>query len=372
MSKPSPRDLLRRAREQKKKQQQNAKRQHEASTDSQRASGGQISAIANDPLARLDSLGSLRCELCQVGVKPADVSGWNAHKSSRRHTSQLQSKHEPASSATKRPHGEDTQDSHLEISDSDGAKNSEAEAEAKRQKVDAADSPHLALFSYGSDSDNNTSDDDGDDKGKNATQNTDKVEDESSNMDDQLPAGFFDEGIQPDDDDGDDDDNAHSHNDNEETNKGEQNGHAAADSGAEPRVNLPQGFFDSTDEQAAVSLGLTVAQVEADKEKTLARELANFESEIADLAQEGAEVRTEDEVNLHRSLEEDLEQQDGLWKARTARLTKMRRIIKDGVEEMDPNEKPDASNTAGPDSSSDEESDAEDYAEFLDWRSSKV
>ncbi|KAI9499943.1 hypothetical protein GGI25_003273 [Coemansia spiralis] len=67
MQKPTARDLLRKAREQKKQAPQNAP-----------------SLLASDPLLQIDKTG-LVCLLCKAKVKPANAAGWSAHKASKRH-----------------------------------------------------------------------------------------------------------------------------------------------------------------------------------------------------------------------------------------------------------------------------------------------
>ncbi|KAJ1955392.1 hypothetical protein GGI12_005569, partial [Dipsacomyces acuminosporus] len=261
-------------------------------------------------------------------------------------------------SAAKRRHeeGEDEQEKAKSLES--GIKGLKVE-EAKRQKIGKADGSQAALFNYASDSDS--------EEGEKAdTKDIDHEGDETQDGDGQLPAGFFDEGFEPEIDD---------QNTSTEIEEQAADAHEQPRGIEEPQINLPQGFFDNAVEQEAVKTGQTIDKVEAGKEKKLKKDLADFESEIAGLVEEGHAIRTEDEVRLHKSFEDDLEQQDELWKARTSRLAKMRSVIEDGIKQMDPAEATEPAQTDDVDTSDEsdgESSDDAEYEEFLDWRSSKV
>ncbi|KAJ2831640.1 hypothetical protein GGI24_001513 [Coemansia furcata] len=262
----SARDLLRRAREQKKQQQKVA-----SSADTNTS---QLAGLSSD--ARVDK-GNLFCRICNVQVRPADISSWKIHVASRRHQ---QSK--PA----KRPHDPDG------ISDiSKLSIEPEAGETAKRQKLEdeGAQQPTV-LVGYDSDESEEAEDiaeskpDNGDASG--------------------LPAGFFDDGVKP---------TAHNEDDGEQ-------------------AALPSRFFDNTDEEKAA-----LAPAVPEPDTTLDERLAEFESEIANLVEPTAAPQ-DAEDDAEPSEDTELEHQSEMWRLRTDKLIHLRSIIKEGIRDMNQGE----------------------------------
>ncbi|KAJ2830876.1 hypothetical protein FBU31_002413 [Coemansia sp. 'formosensis'] len=293
----SARDLLRRAREQKKQQQKVA-----SSADTNTS---QLAGLSSD--ARLDK-GNLFCRICNVQVRPADISSWKIHVASRRHQ---QSK--PA----KRPHEPDG------ISDiSKLSIEPEAGETAKRQKLEDEEAQQpTVLVGYDSDESEEAEDtaeskpDDGDASG--------------------LPAGFFDDGVEP----------------------------AAHNEGDGEQAALPSGFFDNPDDEKAA-----LASAVAEPDTTLDERLAEFESEIANLAEPTAAPPDAEEDDAEPSEETELEHQSEMWRQRTDKLIHLRSIIKEGIRDMDQGEQEPRAEDMSEDTG---DSDSE-YAELMDWRSGNV
>ncbi|KAJ2429609.1 hypothetical protein GGF41_001130 [Coemansia sp. RSA 2531] len=311
MSNASARDLLRRAREQKKQQQQQQKVQ--SNTDNSR-----LAAISSDNNARVDSKGNLYCLVCNVQVKPADTSSWKIHIASRRHL-----QHKP----TKRIHDGISDISELSI---------ETGETTKRQKLDDDNGPqeNKILVGYGSDSE------------ESEKQEEDMAEadgDETS----ELPAGFFDDGIEPDT-------------------------HDDSDDGVQ--AALPSGFFDNPDQQKAAEISANAAAV-VEKDTMLDERLAEFESDIADLKPTTAALPdNEDDAESDQSEETELEHQSEMWRQRTDKLLHLRSIIKEGIRDMDISElaPPETVDANIEEEENDTSSDSDAYAELMDWRSGKI
>ncbi|KAJ2862284.1 hypothetical protein GGH94_004369 [Coemansia aciculifera] len=317
MSNASARDLLRRAREQKKQQ----KVQSNADNNINR-----LAAISNDSNARVDNKGNLFCRVCNVQVKPADTGSWKIHVASRRHQQQ--------SKPTKRPHESDG------ISDISKLSIETGET-TKRQKVDDGAQETTMLVGYGSDSEES-------EKFEEDIAES-KVDGEETS---ELPAGFFDDGIKPD-----------TRHDDEDEDDGVQ-------------AALPSGFFDNPDEQKAAETGAPLAPVVAVEQDTMLNErLIEFESDIADLTESTAALPDEEDVaELDQSEETELEHQSEMWRQRTDKLLHLRSIIKEGIRDMglsekDPLKADDVIMEEDNDTS--EGSDSE-YAELMNWRSGKI
>ncbi|KAJ1935276.1 hypothetical protein FBU59_005441, partial [Linderina macrospora] len=124
------------------------------------------------------------------------------------------------------------------------------ESEVKRLKVDANPEPQpiMSLVDYGSDSSDNEIESD---SGEQMAEETG------------LPAGFFDPGVEP------------------EEEEDEPEVDVQMDEPA-----LPSGFFDDANEQKAAETNTSVGQVRVEQKKDLEKDLASFEAEIADLAEE--------------------------------------------------------------------------------------
>ncbi|KAJ2688569.1 hypothetical protein IWW39_002120 [Coemansia spiralis] len=281
----SARDLLRRAREQKK-------RQLNAKPDTPQLS------LPSDSNARTDNKGNLFCLICNLQVKPADANSWKIHVASRRHQQ-----------TTKRPHSSIADIGKLSI---------EAEETGKRQKLDEQE-PALPL-DYGSDSEESP--------------------DEAS----ELPAVTIDAEVEP----------------------------LASD--GEQAAALPTGFFDNAEEQKAAETEALLAHT-GEPDGLLDERLAEFESEIAGLTQplDVQPNNAESAEDVGESEEAELEHQSEMWRQRTDKLIHLRSIIKEGIRDLDPSEPPRANDVEmeEEDDSDDSSSDSE-YAELMNWRSSKI
>ncbi|KAJ2103366.1 hypothetical protein GGI16_002998, partial [Coemansia sp. S142-1] len=203
---------------------------------------------------------------------------------------------------------------------------------AKRQKLED-DGPQETkiLVGYGSDSEESE---------KQEEDTTEEDCDETS----ELPAGFFDDGIEPDT-------------------------HDDSDDGVQ--AALPSGFFDNPVEQKAAETSAPVVE----QDTMLDERLAEFESDIADLKPTTAALPdNEDDAESDQSEETELEHQSEMWRQRTDKLLHLRSIIKEGVRDMDISElaPPETVDANMEEEENDTSSDSDAYAELMDWRSGKI
>ncbi|KAJ2002784.1 hypothetical protein GGI04_003204, partial [Coemansia thaxteri] len=225
----------------------------------------------------------------------------------------------------------------------------------KRQKVEHDDAQSSLLVGYGSESEAESA--------ESPEKESDKLMDDEP-AEGTLPAGFFDDGVDQDTGGIQQDNNVEEIDDTIANN--------------DP-TSLPSGFFDNPDEQTAAETGTSLLQVSAGHDRALKERLAEFENDLAGLAEPSAAPREADDVDIHSSLEEELEeeleQQSEMWRHRTDKLIKLRSIIREGVRDMDPNEDlpvktaerdtEKMDDAASNDSCSDSESD---FADLLSWR----
>ncbi|KAJ2488879.1 hypothetical protein IWW37_004465 [Coemansia sp. RSA 2050] len=286
----SARDLLRRAREHKKRQLKAEPGTTELS-------------IPSDSNARTDNKGNLYCVICNLQVKPADANSWKIHVASRRHQQ-----------TAKRPHASIEGIGKLSI---------KAEETSKRQKLDVQE-PALPL-NYGSDSEESP--------------------DEAS----ELPADTIDAEVEP---------------------------HTSDE--VQVAV-LPTGFFDNPEEQKAAETEALLVYT-GEQDELLDERLAEFESEIAGLTQPpavqppAAQPGDIDDANdVGVSEEAELEYQSEMWRQRTQKLIHLRSIIKEGIRDLDPSERPQTNDIdmEEEENSNDSSSDSE-YAELMSWRSNRI
>ncbi|KAJ1949221.1 hypothetical protein EC988_004857 [Linderina pennispora] len=214
--------------------------------------------------------------------------------------------------------------------------------EVKRLKVDTPTEQQsaLSLVEYGSDGSEDESE-----------QKSEGESEEQADEANGLPAGFFDAGVEPELDEAEEDPDVQM--DDEKPND---------------QPALPAGFFDSATEQKAAETKTSVGQIRVEQKKDLAKDLASFEAEIADLAEENSLVRTTDEADMQKSAIDELDRKDREWKARTQRLAKMRAVIQEGLKEMDASQMETNEEQADA-ASSGSDSDMSDIDEIVDWRS---
>ncbi|KAJ1743896.1 hypothetical protein LPJ68_000571 [Coemansia sp. RSA 1086] len=146
-----------------------------------------------------------------------------------------------------------------------------------------------------------------------------------------LPPGFFDEGIEPLEDDAD---------------MGNDDGNIAGTPAAQSKVSKPE-------------LSTTTPN------KELLDDLAAFETEIAELV-DPEEPLTDNLASTAVNQEDVLDGQAKEWSERTQHLAHLQSIIKQGLEELDPNE-----SKSDMDEGSDESSEDE-YSEFTSWRTGQL
>ncbi|KAJ1752382.1 hypothetical protein LPJ79_001242 [Coemansia sp. RSA 1821] len=146
-----------------------------------------------------------------------------------------------------------------------------------------------------------------------------------------LPPGFFDEGIEPLEDDAD---------------MGNDDGNIAGTPAAQSKVSKPE-------------LSTTTPN------KELLDDLAAFETEIAELV-DPEEPLTDNLASTAVNQEDVLDGQAKEWSERTQHLAHLQSIIKQGLEELDPNE-----SKSDMDEGSDESSEDE-YSEFTNWRTGQL
>ncbi|KAJ2906311.1 hypothetical protein GGI21_004056 [Coemansia aciculifera] len=272
--------------------------------------------------ARIDGKGKLYCRICNVQVKPADISSWKIHTASRRHQHQASG----AKRHRDEPSNDDTSGmSKLSILEE------EEDAVAKRPKINTeAATASLLVAGYESDSEMSE-----------ARSLIDDSEPEETAGGGRLPAGFFDDGVQPD----------------------------AVSDDDEGQKALPSGFFDNPDEQLAAETGATPGSHAVVAAEMLDERLAEFESEIAELTNTESNIATG--VDLEPGSGEEaveLKELSDIWRQRTDKLFHLRSIIKDGIRDMDLKPAITKDNVDDTNSSSGSSSDSEDFSELTDWR----
>ncbi|KAJ2084037.1 hypothetical protein H4R24_000386 [Coemansia sp. RSA 988] len=389
MPKASARDLLRKAREQKKQQLQQSSGSSNASS--------RLTALARiEPSMCINDSGTLHCNKCRVQVKPADAVGWSVHSKSHRHRNILQQTSVTAAPFTtaKRGRNINVESSPTEVSDnlatqlniardmrnsvSEINESAQQTANAKRRKISG-----LVTYDNASDSDSSTN------KSLSSNIETDDASSNDSADNAQadivaagaLPSGFFDEGVRHAEfSDGEDN---HEANGDRKSNLAEMdnvrrasissNQHTAAEEGkidnsAERALpKLYNSSWSSGNDQTADSSDVETAQKTVKHATNLKDSLAAFESEISSLAIHGSSQQQigNDLSSLEGPSDYDHGQEDQ-WSQRTRHLAQLNSIIQEGMQEMNPDESADAA--ADGNTSESASSDA-DYAVFTDWRS---
>ncbi|KAJ2809532.1 hypothetical protein H4R20_000034 [Coemansia guatemalensis] len=375
MPKPSARDLLRKARKQKKQQL----RQGSESNNGK----GSIAALAsNDPSISSNVSGTLQCNACMVQVKPADAVGWSVHSKSHRHQSNLQ---QVVATATKRGRDGNAESSPTDMSDNlaarwDTAQNTSDSvskvdesaqqlSDAKRRKMN-----ELATYDNASDSDSSSN------NSCNFSTEADNVSPDAG----ALPSGFFDEGVM----------RAESSNEEEklDTNcktkvslpKKDNVRRTSISSSQHPtalkgKVNssaeraLPnayKGRLNSGDGQMTGTLDVQIAQQTAEHTKNLKDSFAAFESEISNLAiPDSKQQQDSDDTKSSDAPRDYTHGQEEQWGQRARHLAQLNTIIQEGMQGMNPGETLD---TAADDDTSESTSSDAEYAGFTDWRSCQL
>ncbi|KAJ2809536.1 hypothetical protein H4R20_000038 [Coemansia guatemalensis] len=375
MSKASARDLLRKAREQRKRQLRQG-----GGSNSGKSS---LAALAsNDSTIGISISGTLHCNTCKVEVKPADAVGWSAHSKSHRHQSNLQ---QVAATAAKRGHDGNAESNPADVSENLAAQLNIAQdtsdsvskadegaqqpADAKRRRVN-----ELATYDNASDSDSSSN------NSCNSSAEADGVSSDAG----ALPSGFFDEGVvraEFSDEEEKQDTNCKtkdslSNADNVRRSSISSSQHPTVlkdkvNSSAERALpNAYKGHLNNGNGRMMGTSDARSAQETAEHTKNLKDSLAAFESEISNLANPDSEQQQDsDDTKLSDKPSDYAHSQEERWNQRARHLAQLNTIIQEGMQGMNPGETLDTA--ADDDTSEGTSSDAE-YAGFTDWRSCQL
>ncbi|PIA13369.1 hypothetical protein COEREDRAFT_89648 [Coemansia reversa NRRL 1564] len=386
MSKASARDLLRKAREQKKQQLRQSGESN--------AGRNSLTALATiDPSIYVNNSGTLYCKSCKMQVKPGDAAGWSVHSKTHRHQNNMQriAATDTSLTAVKRVrdkilegHTEDVSDNvaaELNIvhntSDPDSKVNDTTQqpADAKRRKISN-------LVTYGSDSDSSSENSRNSSKGadnfvSSAPVDNAKTDTTAASV---LPSGFFDEGVMRVE--SSDEEDKHDTDCKTESKFSELNNvHGTLVSSSRNSVALKGKYFTNTEEELSnldkggqdnTNGQITGTMEEMVSQKTLVHTtnledtLATFEIEISKLAIPDSEQQPNGDTTELPDESGDNSYKEERWNQKTRHLAQLNSIIKEGMQEMDPEEFVDS---VSDDSTSDGISSDAEYADFTDWRS---
>ncbi|KAJ2809533.1 hypothetical protein H4R20_000035 [Coemansia guatemalensis] len=375
MPKASARDLLRKAREQKKQQLRQGSRSNNGKS--------RLAALAsNDPSIGINASGTLHCNVCMVQVKPADAVGWSIHSKSHLHQSNLQ---QVSATAAKRGHDGNAESNPADMSENLSAQlnimqnTSDSVSKADESFQQPADAKRRKINEL--ETDDNASDSD---SGSNNSRNSSAEANDVGFNDGALPSGFFDEGVV----------RAESSDDEEkyDTNRKTKDSLPNADnvrrtsisssqhptalkdkvnSSAERTLpNAYKGCLNNGKGQMTGTSDAQLAQETVEHTKNLKASLATFEDEIFSLAiPKSKQQQDSDDTKSSDAPSDYIYGQEEWWNQRARHLAQLNTIIQEGVQGMNPGE---TLNTTADDDTSESTSSDVEYAGFTDWRSCQL